>query len=203
MPHRLDLVRRHIQLVATAVFEQQIVALVATDCAGDHAAEPGDAVLMVDDKAAFSQILEKPLGIACAAPGLTVRAAAAGDIGFCDHGELDVAEDDAAFDRGDDHFAGGPTLPSPSRSGSDVEHDLVLGHQGAESVGTGLAISGHHDPVAVVEQASDLADRGRQITHDRFPTGRRDNRCCRLVGRRQNRPRRCVGAGHEPVEVEV
>ena len=79
----------------------------------------------------------------------------------------------------------------------------MLDHQRAESVGTGLTIGGHYDPVPVVEQAADLADRGRQITYNRLPTGRRDNRCCRLVGRRQNRPRRRAGPAHEPVEVEV
>ena len=125
MPHRLDLVRRHIQLVATAVFEQQIVALVATDRTGDHAAEPGDAVLVVDDKAAFSQILENRW-VSAAAPGLTVRAARPVTSDSAITASL-MSLRTRRVDRGDDHLAGGPTLlpAGPDRMSSTTSCSAI------------------------------------------------------------------------------
>ena len=64
VPHRVDLVGRHVELVVALVLEQQVVALHAADGALHHAAVAGDAVLVVHDVVAGLEVVEEPLGVA-------------------------------------------------------------------------------------------------------------------------------------------
>ena len=64
VPHRVDLVGRHVELVVAAVLEQQVVALDAADGALDHAAVAGHAVLVVHDVVAGLEVVEEALRVA-------------------------------------------------------------------------------------------------------------------------------------------
>ena len=69
VPHRVDLVGRHVELVVALVLEQQVVALHAADGALHHAAVAGDAVLVVHDVVAGLEVVEEALGVAAADGG--------------------------------------------------------------------------------------------------------------------------------------
>ena len=62
VPHRVDLVGRHVEPVVALVLEQEVVALHAADGALHHAAVSGDAVLVVDDVVASLEVVEEALG---------------------------------------------------------------------------------------------------------------------------------------------
>ncbi len=103
--HGVDLVRRHVELVAALVLEQQVVAVDAADRALHHAAVAADAVVVVDDVVARAEVLEDAGGLAAAGPGRAVGAPAAGEVGLGEHGELDVGQHDAGVQRRHDDVA--------------------------------------------------------------------------------------------------
>jgi hypothetical protein len=76
----VDLIARDVELVATLVAQQQIIALDSADGALDHALVVADAVLLMDDVVAGLQILEEAGALALAGPGLAVCAAATGEV---------------------------------------------------------------------------------------------------------------------------
>ena len=59
LAQRVDLVGRHVQLVAALVGDEQVVALDAADRALDHALVLADAVLVVHDVVAGLEVLEE------------------------------------------------------------------------------------------------------------------------------------------------
>ena len=65
----VDLVARHVELVAALVGEEQVVALDASDAALDHPLVLADAVDEVDDVVADVEVLEHRRALAAAAGG--------------------------------------------------------------------------------------------------------------------------------------
>ena len=104
----VDLVARHVELVAALVGEQQVVALDAADGALDHPLVVPDAVLVVDDVVARLEVLEEAGSLALARPGLTVGSAPTGEVALGDDGQLRLGQRAAAVQRGDDDVAAGP-----------------------------------------------------------------------------------------------
>ena len=113
-PDRADLVRRHVELVAAAVREQQVVALDAADRPRDHALVAADAVHLVHDEVAGLQVLVVVDGLARLARA-AVHAAAAGEVGLGDEREPGAGHDDAALERRDDDRDACPARGSAPR----------------------------------------------------------------------------------------
>ena len=98
----VDLVGGHVELVAAAVLQQQVVALGAAKGALHHAAVAGDTVLVVHDVIADLEVFEEPLGVRAPGPRPPMGAAAAGHVVLGQHGELHARQDEAPFERLDD-----------------------------------------------------------------------------------------------------
>ena len=115
----IDLVGGHVELVAAAVLQQQVVALGAAEGALHHAAVAGDAVLVVH---------EEPLGVRAPGPWAPMGAAAAGHVVLGQDGELHARQDEAPLERLDDDGSLGKWCGGRVR----VQHwkaDALLGEQ--------------------------------------------------------------------------
>src|SRR5207237_940582 len=77
--HGVDLIGRHVELVAALVLEQEVVAFGAADGAFHHAAVASRAVLVVHDVVAGLQVLEEALGVGAARTRTPVGTPATGD----------------------------------------------------------------------------------------------------------------------------
>ena len=136
LPQGVDLVGRHVQLVAALVGDQQIVALDPADRALDHAFVVPDTVLVVHDVVAGLEVLEGGGSLATRWTRLAVCSPAPGEIAFCDHGDLGVRHGAAAMDRCDDDRPAGSGRGTVAGDGEVeplVEQDLVqpIGRPGA------------------------------------------------------------------------
>ncbi len=99
---RVDLVGRDVELVATPVAEQQVVAFDSADGPLDHPVVLTDAVLMVHDVAAGLQVLERARRLASLAGArLAVRPATSGEVRLGDDRDLRVVQRDATVQRCD------------------------------------------------------------------------------------------------------
>jgi len=86
LANRVDLIGRHVQLVAALVGEQQVVALCAADRAADETLELADTVVVVNDVVAGLQVLEcgaRSARLLATRPGST-----SGQVGLGDECEL-------------------------------------------------------------------------------------------------------------------
>ena len=113
---RVDLVGGDVEAVVAAVLEQQVVALGAADRARHHPAVAGDAVDVVHDVVARGEVVEEPVGGRGPRPRRAVRAAAAGEVGLGEHGELGRREDEAAVE------AAARTISAPLDPLADARH---------------------------------------------------------------------------------
>ncbi len=98
---RADLVGRDVELVATAVRDEQVVTLDPTDRPGDHPLVAPDPVHLVHDEVVGLQVLVVVDGLSRLARP-SVDAPAAGEIGLGDQGQPCVGEHHAALERRDD-----------------------------------------------------------------------------------------------------
>ncbi len=121
-PDRVDLVRGHVELVAAAVLEQQVVPLHPAHGPGDHAVETADPVHLVHDMVAHLQVLEEPLGIAASGAWRAVGAAPAAQVGLGEQRQPGAGKDRAAVERGDQD-APTATAQLSSRRGCSLGQD--------------------------------------------------------------------------------
>ncbi len=193
----VDLVARHVQLVAALVGEQQVVALDAADGALDHALVLADPVLVVDDVVAGLEVFEQARALALAWPGLAVGSATAGEIGLGHDGQLRRRHGAAAMQGGDgDMAAGSGQRLFDSGAGAvqvDAELEAVVEQEGGHPLGRGIAVGGHDHPVAVGEQAAQPVGEACAFAHHRAPSGGRDHRRVGGAGHTADRPRGLAG----------
>ena len=136
LPQGVDLVGRHVQLVAALVGDQQVVAFDPADRALDHAFVVPDTVLVVHDVVAGLEVLEGGGSLAARWTRLAVCSSAPGEIALGDHGDLGVRHGAAAMDRCDDDRPAGSGRGTVAGDGEVeplVEQDLVqpIGRPGA------------------------------------------------------------------------
>ncbi len=95
----LDLIDREIEPIAPAVLQDQIVAGGPTHGPRRDPFEAGDPVLTVDHEAPDGQVVEETVGGPGARSRPPVGQAPAGDVGFGEHGDLAIGEDETARQR--------------------------------------------------------------------------------------------------------
>jgi hypothetical protein len=99
LAERVDLVGRHVQLVAALVRDEQVVALDPADRALDHPLVVPDAVDVVHHVVAGLEVLEGGGALPRARPGRPVRPTSAGEVGLGDDRELRVGDGAPAVQR--------------------------------------------------------------------------------------------------------
>ncbi len=115
LAQRVDLVGRHVELVAALVRDEEIVALDTADGPLDHALVLPDAVLVVHDVVAGLQVFERAGALALLLADGAVGAAPAGEVALGDDRHLRVRQRAAPVQRGDDDAAAGRAVPRPAR----------------------------------------------------------------------------------------
>ena len=178
LAQRVDLVGRHVQLVAALVGDEQVVALDAADRALDHALVLADAVLVVHDVVAGLEVLEEARRSRAVAGGRCgamrrrpVRSASA------TIASLGVRQRAAAVQRRDDDAAtgtGGPmVVASPSATGRSRPWSSSSScRRCAEPV----AVGGDDDAVLLGEQLAQPFVEPARVADDRAPAGGLDDR---------------------------
>ncbi len=170
----VDLVGRHVELVAALVGDEQVVAFDAADRALDHALVLADAVLVVDDVVARAEIFERRGALALAGSGLAVRPAPAGEIGFGDDGDLGVRDRAAPVQRRDDDVAAG--LADVGGLTGDRELEPLVEEDLAETCRRAGAVRGDRDREAVGEHLGESIGEAGSVAPDRAPPRRLDER---------------------------
>ena len=183
----VDLVGRHVQLVAALVLQQEVVALDAPDGPLHHAAVAGHAVLVVDDVVTRLQVVEELLRIATAGTSRAVTAPPAGEVGLGQQRQPHAGQDAPPLEGGDDHLALDPGI---------VEQ---LAQPGRRS----LAVSRHHDPVAVGLELPELAPAALLVAQGDLEGERLHRGHLRALGRGGDLPGRGLGAGQDPLQRQV
>ena len=116
LAQRVDLVGRHVELVAALVRDQQVVALDAADRPLDHALVLADTVLVVHDVVAGLEVLERRRRLALLLAHGAVGAASAGEIALGDDRHLGVRQGAATVQRSDGDAAAGLQVGARTRS---------------------------------------------------------------------------------------
>ncbi len=200
--HAVDLLRRHVQPVVTAVLQQQVVALDPADRPLHHPGVAGDAVVVVHDVAADLEVVEGSLRGAAPRSRRAVRSPATGEVGLGQHRELHRRQDHPALDRrtGDDHAARARHVDAVVRH--RVAH-AVVAKQLVDPFRRPGALGGDHDAIAGRTHLVELADELGAVGTGLEPRGRGQGLDARALGRDGHRPHRCVGVGQQPIEVHV
>ncbi len=202
-PDGVDLVRGHVELVATAVLEQQVVALDSSHRASRHPREPADPVDLVHHVVARAEILEERLRVASRRASDTVGTATTGQVRLGEQGEPRSGQDRAALDRCDDDPPAGPAQLGLARRVEDREGAPVLRQQLLEPRRRHGPVRADHHGEAVVDELTELTDEPLAVTADGRPPERGDRRGVRGVRERREGPHRCSGVHQQPVEVDV
>ena len=197
LPERVDLVRRHVQLVAALVRHEQVVAFDATDRAFDHAFVLADAVLVVHDVVAGLEVLERGRALALAGAGLAVGTPATRQVGLGDDGELGVGHGAPAVQRGHRDVAAGST--QIGAVAGDRELEVLVEQDLAQPLGRPGAVGSHRDRESVGEEAAESVGQSGAVAADRAPPGRLHERGVGRLGRGVDRPEAGVAAGEQVV----
>ena len=122
----IDLVGRHVQLVATLVRQQQVVALDAANRPLHHALELADAMLVMHDIAAGLQVFEGAGGVgAFAWPCGPVGASTPGEVALGDDGDLGIGDRGAPMQRRSDDCRARSGVCAKGEVETLVEQQLV------------------------------------------------------------------------------
>ena len=124
--------------------------------------------------------------------------AAARDVAFGEHGQLDVREDEALLEGLHDHPDAGS-----GEIVAGVEGQAFVGQGPGHALGRPSALGADHDPVPLPEVLVDLLHQVLGPTHDRVPPLGRDGRRLRTLGRVGQMPDRCRRVRQQTVEREV
>ena len=162
---RVDLIRRHVQLVPAAVLEQEVVALGAADGAAYKPAVAGDAVHVVHDVGPRGEVVEETLHRPRPRPRHPVRSPAPRDVGLRHERQLGVGQERSPIERHDDDvdaratqdlcgcavvgtiaLAGGGVISA--RIGEEMGVEALGRKDTRHAVGTAAAIRADDDAVA-------------------------------------------------------
>jgi hypothetical protein len=199
---RVDLVRRHVELVVAPVLEQEVVALDAADGPRDHAAVASHAVLEVHDVVAGPEIVEVALGGGLAGFGPSVGPTPTGDVRLGEDRQADRREHEPPLEPCDGHV--------PARPGQvcgaplvELEGDPLLAEQRDEAGPRAGTVGGDNEAVALVEELPQLAHQAFAVPDHGAPPRSGDGGHLGTVGRRRHGPGRRAGADEEAVEGHV
>ena len=201
-PDGVDLVRGHVELVVAAVLEEQVVALHPADGPLDHAAEAGDAVLVVHDVVAGVEVLEEPGALALAGAGAAVGASAPGELVLGEHGEPHRGQQEAALEGGD-HDAGAGRSDDGVVGIGHLQADPVVAQELQDAARRAGALGGDHHAVPLSEHVAELGHEGLGVADRRRPAGGHDGGDVWALRHVGHRPRGRVAAGEQTVERHV
>ena len=190
LAQRVDLVGRHVELVATLVRDQQVVAFDAADRPLDHALVLADAVLVVHDVVAGLEVLERGRRFALLLADGAVGAAPTGEIALGDDRHLGVRQGAAAVQRGDGDAAAGLQLGARRDHG---EVEAVVEQELVEALRRTGAVGGDDHAIALADQLDEPIGQAGAVTTHRAPTGGLDQWRVGRLRRGVDRPERpCV-----------
>jgi len=204
--HRADLVGRHVQLVATLVLDQEVVALGASRRAADNARVAADAVVVVDDVVAGGEVVLE-IGAPTGAARRAVDPPPAGQIGLRDQRQPGAREDGAPVERRHDHRQGARfqrRLVAPGRrhAGSVEDVGEAPGRSGPSAATTTREPSRSSDRSRPRGPRCRRRRRGRTASgRDGGSTGRRARRGSRRRGPgcpEESVERQATGSGNAP-----
>ena len=174
-PQQVDLIGRHVQLVAALVFEQQVIAFHPADRAAHHAPEATHAVLVVDHVAPDGQVIEEGLGVAGPGSGPAVGPPATGEIALGQHRQLERGVQEAAFEGLEHDPDTGIGQGGRGRGVVEGGGQPVIAQQGGQPGAAASTLGAHHDPIPVRPEAAQLAHQPFTVADDRIPSGGGDH----------------------------
>ena len=204
LAQRVDLIGRDVELVATLVREQQVVALDAADRTAHHALVAADAVLEVHHVHARLEVLEQRGAVAPARAWTAVGAAAAGEVGLGDDRHPGGVHRHAVLQRCDHHAAAGRRQVDGAVGigTDDGEVETVLEEQFLQPPRRAGAVGRHHDAVAVAEQLRQASGERCAVAGEWPPARGLHHRCRRRLRDRVDGPER-TGVDEQAVGVDV
>ena len=207
--HRVDLIRRHVQLVVSLELDHQIVALHPTDKPLDHAPKTTHAMHVVNNERTRSELLKKRLHVpSFAGLGLAMGPATTGEVCLRQHRQLDRRGDEAPFDRrhNDLYTYGLHCLCTYVWQFADENSsglESFVGQDVVQPIGRTLAVGGHKNAVAIHHQPTHLRHERAGVAHRGGPAHRLHHCGGRSFGGRANRPHRRHALGQQAIEREV
>ena len=204
---RVDLLGRKVQPVPAAVLQLQVVAFGAAHRPGHHAGETGDAVHVVDDVVAWSQVVEETLRRARSRPRLTVRSPPPCHVRLGDDRELRTGDEASAVQGRDDDVDARAADPGITNGRWLVEEEatgeaLAFEHS-RHALRTATTVGTDHDPVAGADELAEATRQAGGVAQHRRPARSLKRDRAGALGNRKQRRDLGGRVRQEAVEAEV